>query len=406
MRFPLIAVVLGCAAPAALADWPGFRGDGSSHDGYADPPTQWSIAEGKNVAWTADLPGRGVCGPIVVGGRVFVTASDGPLNERLHVLAFDDATGAGVWSRRLWSTGRSNCHDTSAVAAPTPASDGERVFAFFSSNDLAGFSLDGDLLWLRGLTQDHPGVGNDIGMASSPVVAGEAVVVQAECQGESFAIGVDRRTGATLWEVDRPERSNWSSPLAWTTPDGRAAVWLQDGDGVSLHDAATGELLKRIDVATSGVPSPAPAPEGTLVLAAEGLSLFRAPFEEPLLTAANLQPGSASPAVADGRLLVLNRGGVLTCGDLRTGEVVWRRRVGGQFWATPVVSARHVYTVNADGDATVVRLESGEVVASSKFGEAVLGSPAISGSGLYVRSHAHLWKIAPTGAAGAEVRLR
>lgn len=398
MRGALLLTIAALAS-TAMADWPAFRGDGSSYAPQASPPSEWSIESGANVAWTADLPGRGVSGPIVVAGRVFVTASDGPQRERLHVLAFDQATGKRLWSRQLWATGRSNCHDTSAVAAPTPASDGERVFAFFSSNDLVALSLDGDVEWVRGLTLDHPGVGNDIGMASSPVVAGDAVVVQAECMGESFAIAVDRRTGATLWDIDRPKESNWASPLPWVTDDGRAAVWLQSSSGVSLRDAMTGEELAKIGAQTGGIPSPSPASDGEIVLAASGISVFAAPFDKPIVNAGNLQPGSPSPAVAGQRVLVVNRGGVLTCGDLKTGDVVWRRRLGGQFWATPVIAGDHVYCVSSSGDATVVALESGEIVSKESFGEEVLGSPAVSQDAVYFRSHQHLWKIAPTSQA-------
>ena len=43
---------------------------------------------------------------------------------------------AAVWQRRFWATGRCYCHPLSANAAPTPCTDGENIFAFFSSNDL------------------------------------------------------------------------------------------------------------------------------------------------------------------------------------------------------------------------------------------------------------------------------
>lgn len=375
--------------------WLGFRGGGSSNAPEANPPIEWSIESGSNVAWTADLPGRGVSGPIVTGGRVFVTASDGPLRERLHVLAFDEQTGERLWARQLWATGRTNCHDTSANAAPTPTTDGERVFVFYSSNDLAAYDLDGNLLWFRGLTLDHPGVGNDLGMASSPAIVGGALVVQAECLGKSFAIAVDRGTGETLWELDRPKTSNWTSPLAWVTQAGKPAIWLQNRSGASLHDAASGERIARIDASCDGTISPMAAGEGRLVLPTSGVSLFAAPFKEPMLQASKLQPGSPSPVVWKDQVLVINRGGVLACGDLETGDIVWRRRLGGRFWATPVAAGGRLYCVNAAGQATVVDLEDGgKVLSKSEFGEDVLGSPAVASDAVYFRSGAHLWKIA------------
>ncbi|QDT69136.1 outer membrane biogenesis protein BamB [Planctomycetes bacterium MalM25] len=377
------------------ADWPGFRGDGSSSAPAASPPGDWSIEEGRNVAWTADLPGQGVSGPIVVGGRVFLTASGGPNRERLHVLAFDAATGERLWSRRLWATGRTNCHSTSANAAPTPASDGARVFVFYSSSDLAAFSLAGDVLWARGLTLNHPGVGNDIGMASSPVVAGEALVVQAECQGESFALGVDRRTGETLWEIDRPQVSNWASPLPWVTSSGVQSVWLQNSDGAVLVDAKSGEQLAEINAECGSIPSPSPGGTDKLVLTTGGVSVFAEPFDEPMVQAPKLKPGSSSPVVVGEALLAINRGGVLVCSDLASGDMIWRKRIGGTHWATPVAGGGKLYCVSSEGVVKVLDLnDGGSELAEIPFGEDIYGSPAISDDAIYFRSSEHLWKIA------------
>ena len=130
----------------------------------------------ENIVWTANLPGRGVSSPIVVGGKVVVTANSGPRQERLHVLAFDAKSGRELWHRQFWATGRTLTHPVGANAAPTPASDGKRIFAFYSSNDLIALDLDGNLLWFRGLAHDYPKAGNDIGMSSSPTVVGDTVV--------------------------------------------------------------------------------------------------------------------------------------------------------------------------------------------------------------------------------------
>lgn len=401
LRTLLLAGVLAMG-PFGVADWPSFRGDGSSSAPDASPPIDWSIEEGRNVAWTADLPGRGVSGPIVIGGRVFLTASDGPDRERLHVLAFDAASGERLWSRRLWATGRTNCHSTSANAAPTPTSDGERLFVFYSSSDLAAFSLDGDALWARGLTLNHPGLGNDIGMASSPVVAGEAVVVQAESLGDSFAMGVDRRTGETLWEIERPQVSNWASPLPWVTSAGVQSVWLQNSDGAVLVDAKNGEQLAEINAECGSIPSPSPGGTDKLVLTTGGVSVFAEPFDEPIVQAPKLKPGSSSPVVVGDALLAINRGGVLVCTDLASGELVWRTRIGGTHWATPVAGGGRLYCVSSEGVVNVLDLnDGGNELAEIAFGEDIYGSPAISDDAIYFRSAGRLWKIAAPSQAAA-----
>ena len=208
---------------AAGADWPQFRGrDGVGVAPNVSLPTKVSGTE--NVAWKAPLPGRGPSSPIVVGDRVFVTCSDGVRQDKLHVLCFDTATGKSRWRRQFWATGRTLSHPTSANAAPTPASDGQRVFAFFSSNDLICLDLDGNLLWYRGLAHDFPKAGNDVGMSSSPVVADGTVIVQVENFGDSFAAGLDAATGETRWRTERSAQSNWCSPAVMRGADGKDIV--------------------------------------------------------------------------------------------------------------------------------------------------------------------------------------
>ena len=178
LKGPLLRLVVLLSG----ADWRQFRGpDSSGVSGEKKLPTHLGAKE--NLAWKAPLPGTGPSGPIVVAGRVFVTAATGPHQERLHLLAFDAATGKLRWHRQLSATGQTVCNPFGGVAIPTPASDGKRVFAFYSSNDLACFDLDGNLLWFRGLAYERPLTRNDVGMGSSPLVVGDTVVVQMEEPG-------------------------------------------------------------------------------------------------------------------------------------------------------------------------------------------------------------------------------
>ena len=108
-------------AVSAADAWPQFRG--AKGTGVASAgnqiPTSWNADD--NVAWKAELPGRGPSSPIVVGGRVFVTCSGGANQDRLYVLAFDTKSGDEVWRREFWATGRTLTHPSSTTAAPTPA---------------------------------------------------------------------------------------------------------------------------------------------------------------------------------------------------------------------------------------------------------------------------------------------
>ena len=104
MRTTAVFWTLALAA-VAPADWMQFRGDGGQGlAGGAKLPRKFSATE--NLAWKAELPGRGLSSPIVVKGKVFVTASNGPRDDRLRLFCFDAATGKQVWERQFRATGR------------------------------------------------------------------------------------------------------------------------------------------------------------------------------------------------------------------------------------------------------------------------------------------------------------
>jgi outer membrane protein assembly factor BamB len=401
-RLASIFLAAGAGLPlsAPAADWTQFRGPSFGLAPAAELPTSWNEPANKNIAWKADLPGRGPSSPIVVGDRVVVTASEGANQERLLVLCFDERTGNLLWQRQFWATGRTATHPDSANAAPTPASDGERIFAFFSSNDLICLSLDGDLVWYRGLAFDHPKAGNDIGMASSPVVIQDTVIVQVENQGDSFAAGLDAATGETRWQVAREPVANWTSPAAWSSADGeRTLVLLQSPSGLTAHDPLTGEQLWSHETSCDAIPSPTLDDRRVVFVASDRLTVLNIDQQgklQPLWDAARLRPGAASPVVSGERLYVINRVGVLTCADASSGQSLWQLRLQGEFWGTPILAGDRLYVVNKDGEGIVVRVgdDEGEVLGINPMGERVQASPALANGALYIRSDKSLWKIA------------
>ncbi len=388
------------AAPAPANEWRQFRGsDHSSVAAEADLPLEFG--EEKNIAWKAPLVGHGVSGPIVAGGKVVVTASSGPVTQnRLHVLCFDFESGKQLWQRQFWATGRPFHHPRSANAAPTPASDGERVFAFYSSSDLVCLDLDGNLLWYRGLGSDFPKAGNDAGMSSSPVVIGDTVIVQIESQGDAFVEGIDTRTGETRWHLDRPREANWASPTRLPGQDGNDLVLLQSNKALSAHDPKTGDEAWSFELACGGIPSTTPSGDRIFAPAAGVTALDLKPGDTAPSRAWDsnrLAVGNSSPVIFDGRVYLLaSRSGVLTCGDAEDGKLLWQLRLSGTFWATPIVAGGHLYCVNQDGKVFVVKLggKKGELVATNDLGDTFLASPAVAGDALLLRSDKYLWKVA------------
>ncbi len=398
-RLVLLALCWVAVQSPLYADWPQFRGPGGSSVAHGQ---QLPVELGADdLAWTAELPGQGVSGPIVVDGRVIVTCSSGYRERHLHVLCIDAASGQPLWHRRFLATGRTMCHPSTAVAAPTPASDGRRIVAFYSSNDLACLDIDGNLLWYRGLTFDHPTAANDVGMASSPLLLDDVVVVQMQSQGESFAAAIDAESGTTRWKVPLKNVACWTSPVGVPRDGGSPLVLVQSPVRLLAIDARRGTPVWQQRGPCASMASPVVAAQGMLVVPAAGLSALRpeTSHAQRVWNSNRLAPGPASPIVVGDRVYVLNRAGILSAGELSSGKIVWRKRLKGTFWATPVVAGQHLYAVNQDGTILVVSLANkGEIVATHDLGESILASPAVADHAIYFRSDRHLWKFAAEAA--------
>jgi outer membrane protein assembly factor BamB len=396
----LLVPLLSAAALAGAADWRQFRGTDSTGVAPAGEKVPAEVGPDRNVAWKVELPGRGVSSPVVADGRVFLTASDGPRHDRLSVLAFDAATGRRLWQRSLWATGPTHSHPKSCMAAPTPVTDGERVVALFATGDLVALDRDGNVLWVRALNQESPGATDGRGLASSPLLIGETVVVHMETQNTSFAAGVDLRSGADRWRTDRPREMCWTSPLAvpGRKPGERLAL-LQGMTRLSAVEPLTGKEVWHVERESDPIASAVLAGNVLYVPGAKGLAALELPpggaapkllWEKPQLVA-----GMASPLVVGPRLYGL-RGPILLSVDIKTGEVVSRLRLTGPFSATPVSAGGLLYCVNEAGLIQVVRPgeKEDQRVYSGALGETILATPAVADDALYVRSDQHLWKFA------------
>ena len=393
----IIAFSLTIASTASAGDWLQFRGSDSSGVARDEAPPTALDAE-QHIAWKTALPGRGLSCPLVIGDRVILTHASSADQSRLGVSCFSASDGKKIWSRQFWATGRTMCHKKTCVAAPTPASDGTHIYALFSSNDLICLDLDGNLKWLRGLMQDYPNASNSLGLASSPVISGNTLVVQIENDSDSFAAGIDLATGANRWKVPRPKRANWSSPIVLKG----GAVALQGSDGLNAIDAATGRELWAFASGASTVPSSAPSPDGaTIYVPSDGLTALRPTATEntpaTLWQQGPLRPGTASPIAHGDKVYVINSAGVLNAAAATTGERLWRIRLEGPISGSPVIAGEHLY-IAAERKGLLqcvdLRGDEGKVTGSIELEDTILGTPAVAGDALYIRSDGNLWKIA------------
>jgi outer membrane protein assembly factor BamB len=384
---------------AVAADWRQFRGPAGT--GAADGPAPPTEVAADRAAWKASLPGRGLSSPLVVGDRVFVTASTGRRADRLHVLAFAAADGKQLWERTVFATGPTDAHPKTCMAAPSPVSDGRRVIALFGTDDLVCLDLKGNVLWVRALHDEHPGATDGRGLATSPVIVGDTVVVQIETQNVSFAVGVSVETGANRWRVDRPRDIVWSTPTVLTgwAADGGDLVLLQGGPKLSAIEPATGKEVWHIERKNHQIASALCRGEIVYVPGAEGgLAAYRRqPDGSPVLfwESEKLNPDTASPVAVGDRLYVL-RGTVLVTGDLATGVEVGKVRLrGGAFGASPLTVGGLIYCVAEDGLVQVVKPGEKEatVIGGGSVNETILATPAIADGAFYLRSDQHLWKF-------------
>lgn len=393
---------LSTSFTSILADWRQFRGN--DVNGVADgaaPPTTFNDQE--NLAWKAALPGRGLSSPIVVGDRVYVTASSGPRQNRLHVICFNAADGSQRWHRQFWATGRTTCHPKTNVAAPTPCSDGKHIFAVYSSNDVVCLDLDGHLQWYRALAIDSPNASNSLGMSSSPVVVDDTLIVMVECDAESFTTGLNVVDGLTRWKLDRPRRANWTSPGIMRGENGNSdLVLVQSSAGVAAVEPRTGKVAWNYSEGAATIPSLVVA-QSIAYVPSHGITALRSSptgseVPEMVWRSEGVNPGTGSPLVYQDSLYVVANGGVLNRVDPQDGTKTWQTRLKGAFSGSAVAAGNHLYCFNEEGLGQVVSIQTdgGKVTHTHSLGEAILCTPAISEGALYVRSDGHLWKIADT----------
>ncbi|HEV8061165.1 MAG TPA: PQQ-binding-like beta-propeller repeat protein [Gemmataceae bacterium] len=392
------AYILCSAICLMAADWRQFRGNDSTGIAAADHlPVQFGPKD--NLAWQVPLPGRGPSSPLVVDGRVIVTASTGAKQDRLLVLSYDAATSAKQWERTFWATGPTDCHPKTTMAAPSPVSDGHMIVALFATDDLICLDLKGNVLWLRALHEENPGATDGRGLSSSPLLIDGVVVVQIENQNTSFATGIDATTGKSLWRIDRPRLLCWSSPITLPGKNGHPLVLLQGSSRLSAIDPRTGSEMWGLNRHSDEIASSllqgnvlfVPGEQGLAAFdlgAGEGVPIKR--WEKP-----KLSPTTASPLLMNGALYTL-RGAMLVRADPLTGEAKGQCRLKGSFSASLIGAGGLIYCCNEAGTVLVVKPGEKEdvVAATADLGDTVLATPAVANNALYIRGEKYLWKFA------------
>jgi outer membrane protein assembly factor BamB len=328
--------------------------------------------------------------------------------HQFALLCLDRNTGKEIWQRvateEVPHEGR---HPTGSFAASSPVTDGKYVFAYFGSRGIYCYDLDGTLRWKQDLGDMR--VANGFGEGSSPLLVGNAVIINWDHEGESFIIALDKETGSTIWKKPREERTSWSTPLL-VEHDGKAQVVTAATRKIRSYDAASGDLIWECSgLGPNTIPSP---------VAGEGMIFAMSGFRQFSLLAIRLggtgdlsntssvawrldrgTPYVPSPLLYDDRLYFCSgNNAVLSCVDAKSGKSLEEpRRLGdvGTVYASPVGAGGHVYLVGRGGVTAVLTNEDkSTVVATNKLDDSIDASPAVAGNELYLRGHSYLYCIA------------
>ncbi|CAN5851790.1 hypothetical protein BH18ACI5_BH18ACI5_01900 [soil metagenome] len=426
------------AARSAPKPWPSFRGNNASGNGDGQGAlTEWDATSGKNIKWKTAVPGFTTASPIVWGNSVFVlsalsSAGDKTFRTGLYgdvkpvedlsehtwkIYALDKTTGKILWERTA-HTGipKVKRHTKSTQANSTPVTDGTHVVALLGSvGVLAAWDTAGKQLWKTDIGVLDSGWFFDPtyqwGHSSSPIIHDGKVIVQADVQKGSFVAAYDVKTGKQLWRTERDEISSWGTPTIFTGPAGAQIV--TNAPTIRGYDPATGKELWKLgpnSEVTVGTP-----------VVGDGLIYITGGYP-PVRPIYAVKPGASgdltmpkdkttteaiawsntsgtyipTPLYYDGILYTCNNDGVLTAYDAKTGERLYRARVGGggSFSASPIAADGKLYFANEDGDVIVARAgRTYQELAKNSMKEIIMSTPAISDGVVIVRTLNHVYGI-------------
>jgi len=423
---------------AFAQNWTSFRGTNASGVGDGKTPVTWNAAKGENVLWKTEIPGLAHSSPIIWGNRVFITTavSSDPKAVFRHglygdvdpspdvskhswrVYCLDKATGKIIWERVAHEgVPKTKRHPKSSQASSTPVTDGKHIVAFFGSEGLYTYDLDGKLLWKQDLGALNAGWFYDPdyewGTASSPIIYKNLVIVQCDIQKNSFIAAYDINDGHRVWITSREEIPSWGTPTIYEGKP-RAELITHATKFNRGYDPMTGKELWKLS-GNSEITTPTPLVAHGMVYITNGyrdiqpiyairpggsgdISLKDGQESSDFIAWSKKRGGPymATPVIYGDYLYICALQGVLSVYNAKTGERLYQQRLGegGAYSASPVAADGKVYFPSEDGDILVVKAgPTYELLATNPIGEVCMASPAISDGVIFVRAEHHVFAI-------------
>lgn len=385
-------------------NWSRFRGYGGLGISYYNNiPASWNGKTGQNILWKTKVPIFSENSPIVWGKKIFMT---GATDKKREVYCFDADSGKLLWQKPVENVPGSNpqppkvAEDT-GYAAPTATTDGQRVYAIFANGDLVAFDFNGNLVWSKNLGNPK----SMYGYASSLLMFKNLLIVLYD-QGSasdnlSSIMAFDGVSGNQVWQTKRPVPNSWATPIVINTVK-RYELITSANPYVISYAPNDGKELWKVKC-LSGDIAPSPIYADGLVFATNTYSTLSAikPDGQGDVTSTNIVwsadsglPDICSP-LSDGKFVyLLQTYGLMTCYDIKTGEIVWENDFAETFHASPSLVGDNLYLLTADG--LMIIIKSGrEIKEIGRFelGEKTNNSPAFMDGRIYIRGKENLYCI-------------
>lgn len=387
-------------APAAFGpdDWPWWRGptrDNHSPDPAA--PTSWS--EGENIVWKTAIPGRGHSSPILLGKRIFLTTADEKA-QRQSAICLDRDSGKVLWDTTIHEGHFPSKHPDNSFASGTPASDGQRVFVAFPNDGairLSALDFEGKILWQREAGPHGERSGH--GSGASVALWGPYVFISDESPGKGWVAAVHRQSGEIAWRKERKSGGSYGSTTI-AEFDGQARLLLAGSGKVTDYDPTSGAVEWERD-GLAEVSGNTVALGRSLIFASSGFPgrklLALRPNGEVVWKkeSGNEIPYPPSMLWHDGYLYSVSDSGLAACWDDRNGKEMWKERLQGSYYSSPLLAGKKIYACSREGTTTIFAASPDglSVVATNKLSGSVDASPIAIGGKLYIRTQNHLYCI-------------
>jgi outer membrane protein assembly factor BamB len=411
-RLLVMGIVSSLAAWGVASDrWQQFRGPDS--DGISRTtqlPVRWNETE--NVTWFSPLEGLGWSSPVVHQGRVYLTQAvpleDASDRQLLQLVCLQATDGQVLFVRDIFPEreGSPAIHKKNSHASPTPVVAGDRVLVHFGHQGTAAVSLDGELLWVN---RDHfypPQHGN----GGSPILVGDRLVVTCDGSDNPYTLALDVATGRMLWQtyrgVETMKKFSFCTPLLIDV-EGQPQIISPGSDIVQALRPEDGSVIWSLRYTGFSV-VPQPLFQAGRVYLSTGFMdanlLCIDPSGQGDVTDTHLLwrytrngPHTPTPVIHEQTLIMISdTGGVLTGLDTVTGEPRWRKRIGGNFSASPLLAGDRLYLQDEDGRGLILQLDGGNEpveLATNMLPGRTFASYAVIGSSLLIRTERGLFRI-------------